>query len=136
MRHCSLGIVLLVVGVCGLPGANAAPIDYTITFQTTGGVAPTAGSFTYDSNTPIFSNFLVEWAGFSYDITFSANNPLLLGTPPCLGGAAGPTATFAMLSGDCNGAGAFWEAVDQNGEIDFVRWKSAPTNTSPASRSS
>jgi|SRR5580700_387239 hypothetical protein len=85
-------------------GALSAHADtvtnYTITFTAASGILPTSGSFTYDSSTPKFSNFLVVWDGLSFDLTSSANTPLIFGPvpPACLGGDSNAAATFQLLT--------------------------------------
>jgi hypothetical protein len=62
--------------------------------------SPEAGSFTYDAAVPRFSDFFVDWNGTTFDLraTTNAFNPL-----GC-GGASGPAAGFAILTGSGNGA--------------------------------
>lgn len=59
--------------ICGSLAAEPLRyhIDFTLTF---GSIMPT-GSFDYDAEVPLFSNFVVEWNGFSFDLTESANAP-------------------------------------------------------------
>jgi hypothetical protein len=93
--------MVLALGIlCGAaPMALAAPIDYTITFTVTdpGAPAPVSGSFTYDADTPLFTNFHVVWNGQDFDLTGSANAPGDTGfcNSPLSGAAEG----FAILSG-------------------------------------
>ncbi len=88
---------------CCAPAALADVITtYDINFTTSSGDAPSAGSFTYDSTTPSFSDFTVTWEGLLFTLTGSANDPGILGTVPCLGGQTGAAASFALLSGACN----------------------------------
>jgi hypothetical protein len=90
----ALGIL---IGVA--PLAQAAPIDYTITFTVTDGDAPlpVAGSFTYDADTPLFTNFHVLWNNQDFDLTANANDPYNSGL--CSGALSGPAGSFAVLSG-------------------------------------
>ena len=92
---------------------------YDITF-TGVGTLPTSGSFTYDSTVPQFSNFIVDWDGFTFNLTASANNPNSFGgTPACIGSNTGAAAGFALLT-DCTGAGNMaWEAVQAVNMVDF-----------------
>ena len=56
--------------------AMASPIPYNITFTTTAGIAPTAGSFTYDAAAPLasrFTNFTVSWDNILFNFTSVAN---------------------------------------------------------------
>jgi hypothetical protein len=79
--------------------AQAAPIDYTIAFTVTDGNVPlpAAGSFTYDADTPLFTNFHVTWNNQDFDFTSSANSPYNSGL--CGGALSGPAGGFAILSG-------------------------------------
>jgi len=97
---------LLLLSGFGLAVADDAPVNYTIHFNATSGTAPTSGSFTYDSVTEEFSNFLVEWEGRSFDLTSAANNPHMFRAPACLAGKTGPAATFKALRG-CSAIGAW-----------------------------
>jgi len=102
--HRSALIALLLATAFGIP-ATAASTLYNINFSGSG-VLPTAGSFTYNAGTSTFSAFSVTWDSFNFDLTNSANSPNTAGAgfPPCIGGLTGGAATFAMLSGACNGA--------------------------------
>ena len=69
-------ISALLVVTWGAPAATADPSDqttYTIIFNGTG-LLPTAGSFTYDPDTQVFTNFMVKWNGTDFDLTSSANS--------------------------------------------------------------
>jgi hypothetical protein len=94
--------IVLALGIlCGAATmAQAAPIDYTITFTVTafGAPAPAAGSFTYDADAPLFTNFHVVWNGQDFDLTGSANAPFDDGfcNSPLSGAAKG----FSILSGN------------------------------------
>jgi PEP-CTERM motif-containing protein len=93
--------VVLALGIlCGAATmAQAAPIDYTINFTLTdpGAPLPASGSFTYDADAPLFTNFHVVWNGQDFDLTGSANTPFDSGgcNSPLSGAAEG----FAILSG-------------------------------------
>jgi hypothetical protein len=84
--------------------AQAAPIDYTITFTRTEGCNSTgcgvgavpSGGFTYDADVPQFTNFHVLWNGVDFDLTTKANNP---SAGLCGAVAVGPALGFAILSG-------------------------------------
>ncbi len=71
--------------------AGAAPQHYVIDFTTSSGSpSPTSGSFDYDLASPAFSDFIVEWNGFTLDLTASANNPFeseVVFSPACGSGA-------------------------------------------------
>jgi hypothetical protein len=59
-----------------IPAATSESIHYVIQFTAASGVAPTSGSFDYDSSNPTgsrFQNFFVNWAGASFDFTQAAN---------------------------------------------------------------
>jgi hypothetical protein len=103
MTRPQLWTTVLLIATCGTPAAIAdTSITYDINFTGTG-LLPTAGSFTYDSTVPSFSDFTVTWAGVVLNFTAAANAPTL--TPPdptCLGAATGAAATFDLLSGDCD----------------------------------
>lgn len=94
--------IVLALGIlCGAATmAQAAPIDYTITFTVTdfGAPAPVAGSFTYDADTPLFTNFHVLWNGQDFDLTGSANAPADTGF--CHSPLSGAAKGFSILSGN------------------------------------
>ena len=52
--------------------ASGTATDYAIDFSGTG-AAPTA-SFDYDPTTTMFSNFVVMWNGYNFDLTATAND--------------------------------------------------------------
>lgn len=93
--------LLLALGIlCGVATlAQAAPIDYTLTFTATDGDAPlpASGSFTYDADTPLFTNVHVLWNNQDFDLTADANSPYNSGL--CGGSLSGAEAGFAVLSG-------------------------------------
>lgn len=102
----ALGIL---TGVATL--AEAAPIDYTIAFTVTDGDAPlpASGSFTYDADTPLFTNVHVLWNNQDFDLTSAANNPYNSGL--CGGSLSGPAAGFAILNGSSScPANQLWSA--------------------------
>src|ERR1700704_2966518 len=80
----NLILVLIASAVLFVQAASASTI-YTINFS--GGLPnPTSGSFTYD---PVsgFSDFIVAWDSFTFDLTAGANAPGVFGTG-CSGEAA------------------------------------------------
>jgi len=79
----------------------AEPVPYTIDFGGTN--APTSGSFDYDSSTFTFTDFSVTWDSTVFNLTSSANDPIIVGTDPCLGGATGGLASFKLLT-SCTGS--------------------------------
>jgi len=102
MRY-QLGISVLLVAAFGAPTAKPDVMTtYDINF-TGNGILPTAGSFTYDSTTPSFSDFMVTWDGTTFNLTASANLPLITPTVSCIS-ATGAAASFALLDGACNPA--------------------------------
>ncbi len=114
MKRCTL-FVGTVVGTVLLAGvAEAGPISYAINFNFDGSsllppqdqdpILPTSGFFTYDASTQTFSNFHVLWNGFNFDMTLSANSPLMFYSPSCVNGLSGAAASFAFLNGSCNPA--------------------------------
>ncbi|HTW67953.1 MAG TPA: PEP-CTERM sorting domain-containing protein [Bryobacteraceae bacterium] len=107
-RFCA---IILFIATCGATAALADTITtYDINFTGTGGgPPPSAGSFTYDSTTQTFSDFTVTWENLLFTLTGSANNPDILGTVPCLNGATGAAASFALLSSACSSPSAPFE---------------------------
>ncbi|MBL8699879.1 MAG: hypothetical protein JNK67_15985 [Alphaproteobacteria bacterium] len=96
-------LATLVAGLAMLISAApsaAAPIHYDIDFTlSSGSIAPTSGGFDYDGATGVFSNFVVQWNGLTFDMTGSANSPIVLGTiyqTEC--GVTGAALAFAFLS--------------------------------------
>ncbi|MBS1828876.1 MAG: PEP-CTERM sorting domain-containing protein [Acidobacteria bacterium] len=105
----SLGLTLAVLGA--LSCANAAPLLYNIQFTATSGAAPTSGSFRYDPDVPVFSDFIVVWTGDTFNMTASANNPIATGACDTPGNGAADTFDF-LLNQNC-GNGQFsngWSA--------------------------
>jgi hypothetical protein len=101
---------------------------YTINFTTTFGPAPTSGSFTYDSTTPGFTNFLVVWNGVTFDLTSSANSPLV-GATGCAGEAPTPAYAFSLLTRALVGCTVnyFWLAASFPFESEFLFEAIAPS---------
>jgi hypothetical protein len=73
------------------------------------GPLPTAGSFVYDNTTNQFVSFKVDWDGFAFDLTSSANNPVVNSPAPPCPGTHGPEATLGMMT-TC-AAGYQWNGV-------------------------
>ncbi|HYL85374.1 MAG TPA: PEP-CTERM sorting domain-containing protein [Candidatus Angelobacter sp.] len=91
---------LLVVGLLLIAfsfPAYADTFNYTINFTTSFGPGPTSGSFTYDSSTGTFSNFVVVWDGYSFDLTSSANSTFLHSSG-CTGEASTGAYSLELLS--------------------------------------
>lgn len=103
----ALSMFLIVFCLAAILSPQAHADTFTINFTTaSGSPAPTSGSFDYDA-THGFSNFIVKWDGFTFDLTSSSNSPETFGVtcpvdpstsltgfevmshslPPCLNGA-------------------------------------------------
>ena len=129
MKFRRLFPTLMVVGLLFAaisPGALADTLTtYAITFTLNPGytLLPASGSFTYDSTNPQFSNFLVSWAGVTFDLTAAANAPDVRGSG-CTGEASTPSFGFAIISQSASGCsnpiGYYWGAlVDGGGYAEF-----------------
>jgi len=119
-RHLAMWVLL---AAFGSPVAMADPMPYTINFSgPSGTLLPTAGTFTYDADTSVFSSFLVIWDGISFDLTASANAPSTSGVsfPSCVGSLTGGAASFALLRGDCAGEDAVWRGSNITGDVGFT----------------
>ena len=125
----SLGLSLALLGA--LSSAHAAPVKYNIQFTTTSGSpTPASGSFFYDPDVPVFSNFLVVWNGISFDMTAAANNPKFAwGACNTAGNGAADTFDF-LLNQNCGSGQHFngwaadtqdWGAGIVNGVFGFQR---------------
>lgn len=70
-------LILFLLVILHAAVACAAPISYNINFTLKPGstVLPSSGSFRYDQDTGLFSDFIVVFYGTSYDLTSSANSP-------------------------------------------------------------
>ena len=78
--------------------AQATPITYVVNFSVEEGTLPASGQFTYDAAAQDFSNFLVSWDGFLFDLTSEANAPSFDGVP-CAGESASSSSIgFAEMS--------------------------------------
>lgn len=125
-------VAALGVAVCATllaPAASAAPINYTINFTPTSGIAPTSGTFTYDSSLSLgsrFSSFIVVWQALTFDLTPEANAPSFSGSA-C--GTSGSSDAFPLMSGNACSThfGGFpnWDAVisPQQFPQDFFRFR-------------
>ncbi len=111
-------LLVLTVAVVGIASRmDAAAIKYTITF--TGGTPlPTSGSFKYDATSFTFTDFTVDWSGYTFDLTVAASFPYInpgAGVSACLSGATGAEATFLVLSSspgsECRGIESGWHAL-------------------------
>ena len=127
----SLWIMLAVIFVAiGAPHAQADTMtNYTISFTGTG-ILPTSGSFTYDSTTPGFSNFVVVWDGLTFDMTAGANSPGIIGpTPPaCLNGDSGAATSFQLLT-NCGGPDTAWNSFNGGSETQEMMFITASTSS-------
>ncbi len=130
----SLGLSLALLGA--LSSAHAAPVKYNIQFTTTSGSpTPASGSFFYDPDVPVFSNFFVVWNTITFDMTAAANAPLYaLGSCNTPGNGAADTFDF-LLNQNC-GSGQYsngWNAYDSFDRSGFSFERSDdgsfPTNT-------
>jgi hypothetical protein len=104
--------------------ALAEPIEYTIDFNYIdslaidyfGGAIPgldaPTGSFTYDPANvgSEFSNFSVTWGNAAFDLTSSANAPMLASDPitGCSSAVAGQPYGFALISQNVTGCESPW----------------------------
>ena len=131
--------VALLMVLLGLAGSvEAAPITYAITFTPASGIAPTSGSFTYDSvadGASAFSNFLVVWNGLTFDLTSSANAPANFsnGCDTQAGGPNNGHKTFDVLfdgTPDCGGT-LDWHATTGVTLASFVFRDNADTPQDP-----
>jgi hypothetical protein len=107
-------------------GAFASPVLYNITFTTTIGPAPTAGSFTYNSTAPLgsqFTGFTVLWGSGIYDLTATANSgEQFIGTD--CGTTPSSASVFAFLNGQnvcANTAVIAWDGTTSGIDIFDVR---------------
>jgi hypothetical protein len=133
MHKCRLVICSLFIAAgVSFPASADTITHYTVDFTLsspvlingipTGGPAPTSGSFDYDSTSPRFTNFLVNWYGMVFDLTAAANAPVF-GTSACTGTAATPAYGFLLLSeslSGCPSAPAYTWLGSTYGAIRFV----------------
>lgn len=115
----SFGLALALLGA--LSSAHAAPVLYNIQFTATSGVAPTSGSFRYDPDASVFSDFFVVWAGTTFDMTAAANNPLFAwGACDTAGNGAADTFDF-LLNQNCGSGQNFNGWVGLPSQFKFQR---------------
>jgi hypothetical protein len=123
-----VGCLVLIAAAFALPTHADTITTYTINFTTTSGSpTPLSGSFTYDSTTPLFTDFLVTWNGNTFNLTAEANSPTT-GSSGCLGEASSPAYGFSMMSTslNCGGLTSFvWsgfagEGTGGAGIFDFI----------------
>jgi hypothetical protein len=121
-----LSLFVLWLGLMTL-SATAAPVLYDINFITTSGIAPTAGSFVYDSAIPAFSSFTIVWNGLTFDLTSTANLPFHHNpNAPFLDGACNTPAAdaadlFRILSGECGLEERAWYALVGGGFATYTQ---------------
>lgn len=125
----------------------AEPITYEIDF-TLGGVVntlpggqlPTSGSFTYDPAIG-FTSFIVMWNGNVFDLTASANAPMLETTAPfptwseCNDVASSPGFGFLIMSHTVTGCPLTYEWDAYNGPGPFASfgfWEYLPYPPDPS----
>jgi len=106
---------------CGLGGqaANAAATHYDIAFTGSGpGGTTLTGGFDYDAVTPSFSNFLVHWNGNDFNLTASANSPVVntlqFFQTDLSCAVSGAALSFKLLSND-----ACLSSTPRRWELDF-----------------
>lgn len=107
------------------PSAQAAPIDYTITFTVTDGDVslPVSGYFTYDADAPLFTNFHVIWNNQDFDLTAEANSTS--SSSYCSGSLSGAAGGFAILTGSTPcAANQIWTAFTSTNSSYFYLFAS------------
>lgn len=121
MKITKYALALGVIALVAWPAHAGTVTTYTINFTTTSGSpAPISGSFTFDSSTPQFSNFLVAWSGGTFDLTSSANNPVVVGSG-CAGEASNASTGFSLMSQSLSGCTPkyAWFGIDVSGLLGF-----------------
>src|SRR5579884_1510965 len=100
--------LFLIASSLALPAATtpSGPTTYNIRFNVAyGGPAP-IGSFTYDPAKG-FSNFIVQWNGYTFDLTAAADKPVVVQNfSPACAGVSGAALAFAILSQQVTGCSA------------------------------
>ena len=101
--------------------ADLFEINFSLEYGTP---VPASGVFAYDASLPLgsqFTNFLVQWHSYSFDMTAAANWPGFGGTA-CGSGSQNSAASFALLdgSGPCahtgdSPDGKYWSAYTDVG---------------------
>jgi hypothetical protein len=119
------GLLPLAFLLCG--AVQASPVSYDIDFTAFNfmGPPPTSGSFDYDASAPIgsqFSDFVVIWDGFSFNLTASANAPFSINsdTSTCIPSidSAGFFAGLANPS-NCFSLSTYWTGTVDAGTAEF-----------------
>ncbi len=126
---------VLLMGIVAT-GALRGSAIYGINFTTNpGGVAPTSGSFMYDSSAADpFSDFTVIWDGLTFDLTSAANTGEQFFGTGC-GTFPSAASVFTFLSGQnvCTGPAAIvWaaEAVNSTSNTSFSFFDTGSQNAS------
>lgn len=111
MHLFSLSLLLGLVSV----SASAAPTTYTINFS--GGSPTPSGSFTYDSSTQTFTNFLITWNSIVFNFTTLANaDPNLYLYGACnVANGLDPADLFAALNGSPSCGSRSWSSFRNSG---------------------
>ena len=108
----ALAMILVVIALATPTKVKADGVDYTISFTaTSGSPSPTSGSFTYDSSTDQFTNFIVDWDNVEFDLTASANAPTNFGAPTGCSGASSPGYGFLLMSQALTGCTVKYEWI-------------------------
>jgi len=119
---------ILLYGVFGAAGIVSAT-NYQINFTVANGSpAPTSGAFDWNGST--FSNFIVIWDGFTFDMTSLANFPSHYGPPASCGSTATDFFNFMVTGQACTpegGAGYHWGAQSLNYDTSFAIIDNTPT---------
>jgi MYXO-CTERM domain-containing protein len=134
VTKCALAMVLGLMALATPTKVKADGVDYTINFTTTSGSpSPTSGSFTYDSTTDQFTNFIVDWDNLEFDLTASANAPANFGAPTGCSGASLPGYGFLLMSQAIMGCNVTYEwfgfAVPNIATAEFDFFASASINS-------
>jgi len=87
-------------GGLSIEGDPLSPVTYTINFDTTAGLTPDSGDFTYNPGSSTFSNFAIHWDGAAFDFTSQANSGI--GGNSCGDPTNDPAARFALLAQTLN----------------------------------
>jgi hypothetical protein len=94
------GLVLGLMAVSPLRATPLSPVTHTINFDTTAGLTPDSGDFTYNPGSSTFSNFVIHWDGAAFDFTSQANSGI--GGNSCGDPTNDPAARFALLAQTLN----------------------------------
>lgn len=115
-----LASVVMFASVSDLRADVVTTYDISFNSLITGALLPTAGTFTYDSTTQMFTDFRVNWDNYTWDLRGAANNPLIEGAPvACIGGTTGAAASFELLTVCNNGAPDDWAGSTTSGNNYF-----------------